>query len=82
MDNETNQTWRVRMWLSNDEAFYNMARSVANRDSSEENMRSLVEEMLNLDLLEGLGLDLITYDLDCVDWESIVEDFKEEDDDD
>jgi hypothetical protein len=84
MDNETNQTWRVRLWLSNDEGFYRIARSIADRrydsfHSPEDSMRGIVEEMLGVDGMHGLLLDLITYDLDCVDWESIVEDFKEDD---
>ena len=79
---ETNQTWRVRLWLSNEEGCYKVARRIANYEydsfrSPEDTMRNYVEELLGVSTMDGLLLDLISYDLGCVDWESIVDDFND-----
>jgi len=74
------ETWTVSLWLSNDEAYQNNARVIANasavRPYIEAMMESLVEEIMGEQ--SGFMADAMNAFLCRVNWSEVVASFKDE----
>ncbi len=67
-------TWAVALWLGNDEDLY---RSVKIQ-RTDEALKEFIEEEVKLDDLKGMAHDLMTFVLNKVDWQEILDSFEEE----
>lgn len=76
------ETWIVHLWLSNDEASYDMALEQARREyewesEADDVFKEFVIEIYDLDKIEGVAADLVNAAMQDVNWREVREAFKE-----
>lgn len=71
------ETWNVGLWLNNDEITWRYGKQLAKTTTDSDELKQYVEQLIDLDNLHGIAKDLIINALHKVDWNSLMEDFRE-----
>lgn len=70
------ETWKVNLWLTSDSGLAKMTDEIVSSSGSPTQLQDAVEEVL-LENVEGLARDLLISSIAKVNWEEIIEQWKE-----